>query len=48
MELINHCAKIYEYLNMKNDKTWEEKESLALLLKLITGKEEGENTSEMA
>jgi len=33
---------------MKNDKTWEEKESLALLLKLITGKEEGENTSEMA
>ena len=48
MELIQHCAKIYEYLNMKNDKTWEEKESLALLLKLITGKEEGENTSEMA
>jgi len=24
---------------MKNDKTWEEKESLALLLKLITGSE---------
>ena len=39
MELIQHCAKIYEYLNMKNDKTWEEKESLALLLKLITGSE---------
>ena len=37
MELIQHCGKIYEYLNRKNDKTWEEKESLALLFQLITG-----------
>jgi len=44
MELINHCGKIYEYLNMKNNKTWEEKESLELLFKLITGKEHAENT----
>jgi len=39
MELIHHCGKIYEYLNMKKDKTWEEKESLELLFKLITGGE---------
>ena len=39
MELIQHCGKIYEYLNRKNDKTWEEKESLVLLFKLITGSE---------
>jgi len=36
MELIQHCGKIYEYLNSKNDKTWEEKESLNILLSLIT------------
>ncbi len=36
MELIQHCGKIYQYLNAKNDKTWEEKESLKLLLSLIT------------
>ena len=39
MELIHHCGKIHEYLNKKNDKTWEEKESLELLYKLITGRE---------
>ena len=39
MELIHHCGKIYEYLNKKNDKTWEEKESLKLLYNLITGGE---------
>ena len=44
MELIQHCGQIYEYLNMKKDKTWEEKESLELLFKLITGKEHAENT----
>jgi len=22
MELIQHCGKIYQYLNAKNDKTW--------------------------
>ena len=36
MELIQHCGKIYEYLNRKNNKTWEEKESLEILLSLIT------------
>ena len=44
MELLHHCGQIYEYLNRKNNKTWEEKESLALLYKLITGKEHTENT----
>ncbi len=39
MELIQHCSKIYEYLSRKNDKTREEKESLALLFKLIAGGE---------
>ena len=39
MELIQHCGKIYEYLNRKSDKTWEEKESLVLLFKLITDSE---------
>ena len=37
MELINHCGKIYEYLNKKNDKTCEETESLKILYHLITG-----------
>ena len=44
IELIQHCSQIYEYLNRKNDKTWEEKESLALLYKLITGKEHEEKS----
>ena len=39
MELLHHCGQIYEYLNRKNNKTREEKESLVLLYKLITGSE---------
>ena len=39
IELIHHCGKIYQYLNKKSDKTWEETESLKLLYNLITGGE---------
>ena len=35
-QLMKHCAKIYNYLNMKHSKTWEEKESLDILFDLIT------------
>ncbi len=35
-KLMEHCAKIYNYLNMKKNKTWEEKESLDILFDLIT------------
>jgi len=45
MEIINHCSKIYEYLNRKSNKTWEEKESLELLFKLITGEVHNVNTT---
>jgi len=48
MELINHCGKIYEYLNKKNDKTWEETESLKILYRLITGSDQLENTPNKA
>ena len=36
IELIQHCGKIYEYLNRKNDKTWEEHEMVEELYDLIT------------
>ena len=31
IELMQDCSQIYEYLNRKDDKTWAEQESLALL-----------------
>lgn len=36
LELIHHCGKIYQYLNVKSEKTQEENESLEILYKLIT------------
>jgi len=35
-KLLKHCGKIYQYLDLKHTKTWEEKESLDILRGLIT------------
>ena len=35
-KLLAHCGKIYNYLQSKITKTWEEEESMQLLYQLIT------------
>lgn len=35
-QLLAQCGKIYKYLDSKNEKPWEEKESLDILYSLIT------------
>ena len=35
-DLLAHCGKMYRYLQSKIDQTWEEKESMGILYRLIT------------
>ena len=35
-ELLAHCGKVYNYLDSKGNKTWEEQESMDILYQLIT------------